>query len=171
MVFFCFLPFLQNVWVFGCWLLKCLAEFPGGFHDDYLWKQIAPLQKAPGAQFQEEFLLHAPGKGLVLRGCQRGKGGPAVCPTVLKKAKSVCLRHHPTKRCQSAVFFSSPVFCWRIWNLTGHCGRCSVKWLRKLVIKQSCHCKLCWSRVRCSSSFGAQTGLGLRQVVTVPPCC
>lgn len=42
------------------------------------------------------------------------------------------------------------------------------KEVRKLVIRQSCHCKLSLSRVRSSSSFGAQTGPGLRQFVSVP---
>lgn len=95
---------------------------------------------------------------------------PSCLPDIAEKSQKYfweIIQQRDTKM----QWFFSPIFCRRVWNLTGHHGRCSVKWLRKLVIKQSCHCKLYLSEVRSSSSFGAQTGLSLRQVVTVLPCC
>lgn len=153
------------------WLLICVVEFHGGFCDDYIWKQIAPLQKAPSAQLWVEFLLCTLTEVLFWQAVNMGKMTQLSAVNTEKSPnclfKKFCNKETP--KCN--VFFFSPIFCWRIWNLTGRHRRCSVKWPTKLVIKQSCHCKLYLSRERSSSSFGAQTGLGLRQVVIVPPCC
>lgn len=153
-------------------MLISVVQFHGGFCDDYIWKQIAPLQIVPAAQFQVEFLLCTLAEVLLWQAVDMGKMTQLSTINTEKKALTVCLRNSATKRHQNAVWvFFSPIFCWRIWNLTGRHRRCSVKWPTKLVIKQSCHCKLYLSTERSSSSFGAQTGLGLRQVVIVPPCC
>lgn len=95
--------------------------------DDFIWKQVAPLwQQQPNSKW--EFLFHAPDKGLVLFSCQCAEDGPAVCWWYWKQSN--CLfKKLSNKETPKWNGFFSPIFCWRIWNLTGHHGGCSVKGL------------------------------------------
>lgn len=95
--------------------------------DDFIWKRVAPLwQQQPNSKW--EFLFHAPDKGLVVFSCQCAEDGPAVCWWYWKQPNCLFkkLSNKETPK-WNGVF--SPIFCWRIWNLTGHHGGCSVKGL------------------------------------------
>lgn len=98
---------------------------------------------------------------------------PSCLPDNIEKSQNCLLKklsNKETSKCNFFYSFFPPIFRLKDLKFDRAPWEVSVKWLRKLVIKQSCRCKLYLSRVRSSSSFGAQTGLGLRQVVTVPSC-
>lgn len=87
----------------------------------------------------------------------------------IENSPTLCLRNYLTKTHQNGmVFFTN--FLLKDLKFDRAPWGVQCKGIRKLVIRQSCHCKLSLSRMRSSSSFGAQTGPGLRQFVTVFPC-
>lgn len=108
----------------------------------------------------------------VLTSCQSAKEVQAICQIILKHTRLLaCSRICAVQINQNMVLCLCMFPAEKGWSLTRLHRRYSVKWHRKLVIKQHCHCKLLWSRVKSSSSFGAQPGPGLEQVVIVLPCC
>lgn len=95
--------------------------------DDFIWKQVAPLwQQQPNSKW--EFLFRASDTDVVLFSCQCAEDGPAVCWWSWKQPN--CLfKKLSNKETPKWNGFFPLIFCWRIWNLTGHHGGCSVKGL------------------------------------------
>lgn len=153
MTTFMFLSFVLN-----CKTLEC---------DDFIWKQVAPLWQQYNSKW--EFPFHAPDKGLVVFSCQCAEDGPAVCWWYWKQPNCLFKKLSNKETPKWNSFFSIN-FLLKDLKFDRAPWGVQCKGVEKLVIRQSCHCKLFLSRMRSSSSFGAQTGLGLRQFVTVPPC-
>lgn len=109
----------------------------------------------------------------VLTSCLSVKKGPGHLPDNFAASEKACSLKETcdTDKPKNMVLCLCVFALEKGWSPTGLRGRHSAKWQRKLAIKQCCHCKLLWTGMKSSSSFGAQPGLGLRQVVIVPPCC
>lgn len=100
------------------WLLICVVEFHGGFRDDYIWKQIAPLQKAPSAQLWVEFLLCALTEVLFWQAVNMGKMTQLSAVNTEKSAnclfKKFCNKETP--KCNVVFFHQFSAEGFEIWQ-------------------------------------------------------